>query len=174
MASVTPKKAISLFCKECVCGNNEEIRNCTADGVTSAHKCPLFDFRPFKSATAKIAGKSTAKVARGQKVMTPEHKAKMAAGKAAAKAAKLAAGLPVSTRTPKAPKVVLNTKKAVEAAKRMTPEHKLKMKAGKMASKLGITREEAMVKLTGNVTLTPVKAAKTAKKAKVTKVTGKK
>ena len=36
------KKAIRLFCLECVCGEVEGIRECTAP------LCPLYSFRPYK------------------------------------------------------------------------------------------------------------------------------
>lgn len=134
---ITPKKAIANFCKECVCGDRDEIRNCTAPN------CPLFDFRPYKLTGAKSTAKSEVKAERGKKVMTDEHKAKMKAAKAAKAAARAAAGEPAKAApaktkaAPKAKKPAKTTKKAEAARARMTPEHKAKMKAGRLAKKMG-------------------------------------
>lgn len=124
-AKLTPKSAIKLFCQECVCGDREAIRTCTSQ------KCPLYDFRPYKSKTA--TEKSEVKAARGKKVMTDEHKAKMKAAKAAKRAEKEAAGLPVTNRVKKAPKVKKDVAKSAAARARMTDAQKAKMKAGRQA-----------------------------------------
>lgn len=40
----TRSKAIKQFCKDCMGGVVEEVRNCTAE------RCPLYVFRPFVKA----------------------------------------------------------------------------------------------------------------------------
>ena len=163
MAKVTPKQAIKLFCKECVCDQIDEIRNCTAT------KCPLYDFRPFKSAGKKESEKSTVKSERGAKIMTDEHKAKMKAAKAKKQAERVEAGLPATNRVKKVKPVVAakSTKKSATAKARMTDAQKEKMRIGRQ-NKAAARKAQ----LEGLVSSTPKSSPTTPVKTAVSKRSG--
>lgn len=125
---LTPKKAIIEFCKECVCGDREEIRLCTAKN------CPLYSFRPYKTRGEK--GTSTdvnegnaTETKRTRKTLSEDHKAKLKAGREARKNASKAQKIPKATKAKKTAKRVSG--KVDGRSKAMTAEKKAAMKAGR-------------------------------------------